>query len=90
MSDITTEPTWRRSPPDAEGWWIRVNAINNFRFHLVYRSTEETLQIEWEETLQIEWETISGRWVVLDASDEKLKGWWWYGPIPVPPRVTGS
>ena len=71
---------WKKEPPNEPGLWLRVNATGDVVQHCANYGPGP------DRTLQVSWDTISGRFVVLRASEDGLKGWWWYGPIPVPPR----
>ena len=74
MNETVTALTWSRTPPDAVGWWLRMNAAGQPSIHQVS---------VWPDTddFYIGW----GQLGLRSVTDPKLQGWWWYGPIPIPP-----
>lgn len=76
MSDLQ----WKKEPPNEPGLWLRVNATGDVVQHWANHGPKPN------RTLRVDWDTLSGHFVVLRASEDGLKDWWWCGPIPVPPK----
>lgn len=70
---MTTE--WTQKPPTEPGIYLRVNAAHRVVHHVVADG-----YIDWG------W---SDNQKPIRLSNPKLKGWWWLGPLPYPPKESG-
>lgn len=66
---------WSQEPPGESGIYLRVNIA-----HRVQKHTVSDGYIDWG---------FPGEQKVLPVTHEKLKGWWWLGPLPYPPTSSG-
>ena len=92
--DVLEELTWRRGPPDGEGYWLR------FDDHLTHEDGREKVKV----TLHFTMSMRDGRVLVNLGVDlpgpggqpnytdvtsptvvSRTSHWWWYGPIPILP-----
>ena len=77
--DEAREPTmeWTRSPPDVAGFWLRINVTGRPQLHTVRLwPTDDLLHIDWGG---------GGERGELALPHHKMEGWWWCGPIGLPP-----
>ena len=63
---------WSRTPPNKDGYWLRLNAGGGLDLRLVLKG-----KIMWG------W---GGDEKMIPITHRNLKGWLWCGPIPVPPE----
>ena len=80
--------SWAKQLPNKPGYWLRVNAGHRVQLHKI-----------WEDTGPHKGKIRPGLYVIWGWSGEerpcridepkmeqKLKSFWWYGPLPLPPK----
>lgn len=72
------EKGWKKQIPNAVGYWLRVNAGHRVQLHKIFELDGELMLI-WG------W---GGNEVpcVVEQIREKLKSFYWCGPLPEPPK----
>lgn len=68
---------WEKQVPNKAGWWLRVNAGHRVQLHRVFGDFR-SLEIIWG------WSGKQGPCKIKDI-EEKLKYFFWCGPLPEPP-----
>ena len=69
---------WEKQVPNKEGHWLRVNVAGSVEHHKVFKDclTDNKLTIYWG------WSPRSK--CLVESIMEKLKSFYWFGPIPAP------
>ena len=92
--DVLEELAWRRSPPDAEGYWLRFDD----RLMRKDRRPKEKVTLHFTMTMRdgqvcvdlgVDLSGPGGQPNFTDVTSptvvSQTSHWWWYGPIPILP-----
>lgn len=70
---------WQKQIPNKPGYWMRVNAGHRIQLHHIFDDTGRGLELYWG------WGGDS-RLIRISEIKDKLKYFYWYGPLPEPPK----
>jgi hypothetical protein len=77
---------WKKQVPNKAGYWLRVNAGHHVGLHHVF-TTYRDPKFKRSTGLEIIWGWGgSEKACRVKDIENKLKCFWWYGPLPEPPK----
>ena len=72
---------WKKQIPNKSGYWMRVNAGHRVEMSKVFKDSphDNKLTIYWGHSPQSK--------SLIENIKDKLKYFYWYGPLPEPPDI---
>lgn len=85
LTSIKKRLVWKKQIPNKAGYWLRVNAGHRVQLHRIYKADKIMPNAG---KLCICWGFDGGTEVLLNEPkmQEKMKYFYWYGPLPIPPK----